>query len=151
MSRLVVDASVVVKWFVPEVHSEAAAAVLDGPHDLCVPDLLYPEVGNVLWKKVKRGELREGEAEEVVKALCRLGVEVFPSGPLLPAALRLALATGSTVYDCIYVCLAASVRAPLVTADRRLVTAQARGPLARWVHFVDGVPDLEGAETGDVG
>jgi predicted nucleic acid-binding protein len=29
MKKLVVDASVVMKWFVPEVHSEAAARLLD--------------------------------------------------------------------------------------------------------------------------
>lgn len=143
MSRVVVDASVVVKWFVPEVHAEAAAAILGGPYDLCFPDLLYPEVGNVLWNKLRRGEVDETEAAAIVTTLSRLAVEVFASGPILPAALELALATGSTVYDCTYVCLAASVRAPLVTADRRLVSTQSRGPLGRWVRFVDDPPDAE--------
>ena len=137
MSRLVVDASVAVKWFAPEIHSAAAAAVLDGPYDLCVPDLLYPEAGNVFWKKVKRGEMTAAEAAEAVDALLRLPVEVFPVGPLVPAALQLGLSTGSTVYDSVYVCLAASMRAPFVTADRRLANVQARGPLARWVRFID--------------
>ena len=43
MKRLVVDASVAVKWYVPEIHSEAAAKLLSGPYELIAPDLILPE------------------------------------------------------------------------------------------------------------
>ena len=48
MSRIVIDASVAVKWFLPEQDSDAARAILHFGHDLLAPDLLYAEVGSVL-------------------------------------------------------------------------------------------------------
>jgi predicted nucleic acid-binding protein len=43
MSVFVVDASVVVKWFVPEVYSEAAKRLLSEANDYFAPDLLFAE------------------------------------------------------------------------------------------------------------
>jgi predicted nucleic acid-binding protein len=60
MSRLtlVVDASVAVKWILPEEGEDAARLVLamcqDEELDLVPPYLLNPEVGNVLSKRVRR-------------------------------------------------------------------------------------------------
>ena len=50
MSRVVVDASVAVKWFLPEIHSGAALRYLDDDCERLAPDLLYVEFGNVIWK-----------------------------------------------------------------------------------------------------
>jgi predicted nucleic acid-binding protein len=44
------------KWFLPEVHSDAARALLDPAHEFVVPDLLFPEVANAIWKKARRSE-----------------------------------------------------------------------------------------------
>jgi predicted nucleic acid-binding protein len=44
--RLVIDASVAVKWVVPEPESDRAEALLD--HPLVGPDLLFAECANVL-------------------------------------------------------------------------------------------------------
>jgi predicted nucleic acid-binding protein len=43
---LVVDASVAVKWYVPELDSQRAHLILAGGHRLIAPDLLLAEVGN---------------------------------------------------------------------------------------------------------
>lgn len=131
--RVVVDASVAVKWFVPEAGSDEAAALLESGDSLCGPDLLFAEAGNVLWKKVRRGELERAEARAVLEALRRSGVEPYPLGPLVSPALELAADTASTVYDCVYLVLAASLRTVLVTADRRFAERQKGGPLARHV------------------
>ena len=48
MKKVVIDASVAVKWFVPEIHSAAAARLLEPEIVLCAPDLIGPEFGNVL-------------------------------------------------------------------------------------------------------
>ena len=57
MRVFVVDASLVVKWLVPEVHSVAARKWLDASHDYIAPDLMFPEVGNSHSRKVRKGEL----------------------------------------------------------------------------------------------
>lgn len=128
-----VDCSVAIKWFVPEPLSEQAERLLDGDQDLLVPDLVFPELGNVLWKKVARRELSPSEGREVLAALDRVPLVVAPSRPLAAAALEIALALGRTVYDAIYVALAVASDCALVTADERLVRTLVKGPLARHV------------------
>jgi len=59
---LVVDASVAVKWFLPEPDAEPAVALLRAGHRLIAPDLLWIEVASVLWKVVRRGSLTAGPA-----------------------------------------------------------------------------------------
>lgn len=56
MSRLVVDSSVAIKWFVSEDDSEDALKLRDR-HQLVAPDLLVAECVNAFWKMARRGEL----------------------------------------------------------------------------------------------
>ncbi len=132
----VVDASVAVKWFLPEIHAEAASRVLSGGHNLLVPDLVFPEVGNILWKRVRAGEVTPEEAEVVMQTLGALPLAVHPSWPLVLPALEIAVQTQRTVYDSLYLALAVREDAALVTADERLYNALQGTPLAahlRWV------------------
>ena len=133
MTLVVVDSSVAVKWFVPEIGSESAAALLDPAIQLAAPDLLHSEAGTVLWKKVERGELTRAEAREVVKGLGRVPIAVTPSGQLVEAALEIAMVHRRTVYDCLYVALAVALDCAFVTADERLVAALAGSPFGSHV------------------
>jgi len=139
LSLYVVDANVVAKWFVPERLSDEAARLLDDRHELVSPDLLWPELGNVLWKKARAGQLTGREAARIVQALDEFPLTVFPSRLVLQGALEIALGTGRSVYDGVYVALAVALECPLVTADERLVNALAGGPLAPHVVWV-GMP-----------
>ena len=57
--RLVVDASVAVKWLVEEEGSASAERLLEGDHDLHAPRLMVPEIANALWRKAgSRGARR---------------------------------------------------------------------------------------------
>ncbi len=138
MSLYVVDANVVAKWFVPEPLSEQAVGLLDERHELASPDLLWPELGNVLWKKARARQLTGHEAARIVRALDQLPLTLFPSRLVLEGALEIALGTGRSVYDSIYVALAVALECPLVTADERLVNAFEGGPLASHVLWVGG-------------
>jgi predicted nucleic acid-binding protein len=55
--NLVIDASVAIKWFAPELLSAEAERLLDVDDALFAPDLLLVERGNIIWKKVRLGEL----------------------------------------------------------------------------------------------
>ena len=129
MSVFVVDASVVIKWFVPEVDSEAARRWLDAPHDYIAPDLLFPETGNTVWKKVRRGELTPDEGQRLVTDLSVIAVEAVAMRTLLPDAHALALSTGITVYDATYLALAVRLETQVITGDDRFARRLADHPL----------------------
>ena len=123
MIRHVVHTSVAIKWLVEEVHAEAARRLLADVYALYAPDLLWPESGNILWKKAQRGELTTQEARLIREGLARQPLSIYPSRLLVEPALEIALDTGRTVYDSCYVALAMLIESPLVTADQRLFNA----------------------------
>lgn len=142
MSVFVVDASLVIKWFVPEVHSEAARRWLGASHDYVAPDLLFSEAGNAVWKKVRRKELDETEARQLVTDLARVAVETVATRSLLEDALALALTAGITVYDAMYLTLAARLETEVITGDDRFAEKIAKHPvlmkhIRRLQDFVD--------------
>lgn len=138
MSVFVVDASVVVKWFVPEIHSEAARRLLTLPNEYFAPDLLFAETANTIWKKIRRGELEAEDGRRLVADIGRVAVETVSCRALAEDAHALATATGRTVYDALYVALAVRLSTRLITADDRLEAALRRVPaLAGHVQLVD--------------
>ncbi len=121
MSIYVVDASVSVKWFVPEVHSDIAATLLEGTHRLLVPDLLYAEAANALWKKVAlRRELSPEEAEAALAGLRGTPLVVHAARDILPLAFRIATRFTCTVYDACYLALGELHACRVLTADDRV-------------------------------
>lgn len=117
----VVDASVAVKWVIPEVLSDLADRVRDGAEDVLAPDLLLVEVANALWRKTTAREISAREADGAFDLVRRSGIDLRPAGPLLPRAMDLARRLGHPVYDCVYLALAEREEATLVTADQRLL------------------------------
>lgn len=130
MSALVVDASVVAAALFPEPLHDAAATVLVSGGRLLAPDLLVAELGNVAWKRYRRGELLAEEAQAMLSDARRIPIELTPSAALVDAALSIAVHTGRSVYDSLYLALAVASGTVMVTADRRLVNACAGTPFA---------------------
>lgn len=138
MRVFVVDASLLVKWFVPEVYSVAARKWLDASHDYVAPDLVFPEAGNAIWKKVRRGELGPEDAQSVVNDLAAVGVEAVSMRALVSDAHGLAVRTGITVYDATYLTLAVRLETQVVTGDDRFARKLAEHPLlAPYVRSVE--------------
>ena len=129
MSTFVVDASVVIKWFVPEVHGDAARRLLEYSHQYVAPDLLFAETANAVWKKVRRGELSSRHGQRLVTDLGRVAVETVSCRALAADAHALATRIGRTVYDAIYLTLAVQLETRMITADERLARALAEIPL----------------------
>lgn len=136
MTMFVVDASVVAKWFFPEVHSAESRRLLSPRHTLLAPDLIWSELANIAWKRVRRGELKPDEAAQFIADLIRLPLEIVPAQTLVATALELAIATNRTVYDCLYLATAMDRKCRLVTADDRFVNALSATPFAKHVRHV---------------
>lgn len=135
------DASVVLKWFFPEIHTDSAVTLLDAPYQYVAPDLLFPEVGNAVWKRVRRGDLSADEGGRVIDDLTRLAVETVAARGLIAEACAIAIASGLTVYDSTYLALAVRLETQLVTADARLRNAVRTNPaLEEHTCFVTAFP-----------
>jgi predicted nucleic acid-binding protein len=123
---MVVDASVAVKWVVPELGSDEAIALLG--RELCAPSLWLAEAANALCKKCLRGEITEGEARIRAQDLADAPLEPIELPLLLPAAMRMAAELGHSIYDCFYLAAALLRDTVLVTADRRFAAKAAGHP-----------------------
>lgn len=124
---IIVDSSVVVKWFVDEGHAAEALKLRSGA--LAAPDFLVVECVNVFWKKVRKREMDEARVRPAIEALNLFGIDLWPAARLADQAYEIARALDHAVYDCFYLALAERLAAPLVTADTRLINklAAARG------------------------
>jgi predicted nucleic acid-binding protein len=140
MSLFIVDASVGLKWFVPEIHDADARRLQDPAHQLHVPTLFDVEIGNILWKKFRRGELTRAEADTRLAQLPGLPVARNPEAPLLTSAFDLAARTQRTVYDCLYLALAMHLGGRMVTADQKLYNALNGTALASNICWIQDVP-----------
>jgi predicted nucleic acid-binding protein len=120
VSRLVIDASVAVKWVVEETGT-AQALALRGGANLIAPELLVAECANILWKKVQKSQLSKEEALLAARLLQGAEIELVPTRSLLGAATEMAIELDHPAYDCLYLALAVASDCQLVTADERLL------------------------------
>lgn len=118
---LVVDASVALKWVIPEAGSESAEALRARDADLIAPTLVMAEIGNALWKKTMRKQIGRGEAVSALRLVLSHFIEFIPLDGLRDIALDLALQLRHPIYDCFYLALARRERCTLVTADKKLL------------------------------
>lgn len=132
---LVVDASVAIKWFIPEELEDEADAIAGQP-DLAAPDLLFSEVGNALWGKATRGLIPHSDAARSLEALEAMELATIESPPIASRGLAMALELGHPIYDCIYLACAERLDALLVTADDRLLRKVAGSPFAPLVRHL---------------
>jgi predicted nucleic acid-binding protein len=140
VSAYVLDASVVVKWFLPEPWAEAARRLRKADLECHSPDLLLLETCNALWKHIIKGNLDIAVAREAVEALAVAPISLWGAKPLFADAFELAWKTGRSVYDCTYLALAIRRELPLVTADRRFYDAIKLGAFARHLLWVEEIP-----------
>lgn len=127
MPNLVVDSSVVIKWFLPEPYSVEARRILDGYQQgditFLAPDLIYAEIGNIVWKKQQFQGLAVADAQQILVAFQTVTLITTSNMRLLSNAYKLATTYQRTVYDALYLALSQQEQCQFVTADERLVNA----------------------------
>jgi len=139
MTPLVIDASIAVKWFIPESHSINALRLLDAGYELLAPDLIFAEFGNVLWKKWLRNELDPEVISPLLADLCRMRLRIAPTAALADKAVAIAVTYRRSFYDSIYLALAVTAQGRMVTADEKLCNALRDTPLAERVLWIEDV------------
>ncbi len=122
MRRIVVDASVAVKWFLPEPGAEEARelALTWEDAEVWVPDLIWVEAANAARHKVLAGELTEDEAGMALGEFLAATLQVWPCRRTSLDTLSVALMTGLIAWDAAYVSTARALGAELWTADREM-------------------------------
>jgi predicted nucleic acid-binding protein len=119
---VVVDASVATKWVIAEIGSDRANE-LRTETELIAPSLIAAEIGSALWKAVRRGDVARTDALLAIRAVLLPFDTIVANEELHERALQIAIELRHPIYDCFYLALAERERAPLVTADGRLLAA----------------------------
>ena len=122
--RATVDASVAVKWLVPEDAYNRARLLLGPGIERHAPGLLLAEVANAISKKARPGgEIESGRP--FVAGVTKLPgvVRLHPIEILLTDAMETGLRIGHPIYDCLYIACARRTGSVLVTADQGLARA----------------------------
>lgn len=143
MSPLVVDASVVVKWYFNEAHADLALKLVGYSGGIIVPETLETQVASLLWRRIKANEVRKEDAHRVLANLRRLPLTRVSSQALAPAALEIASVTTRSFSESLYFALAIREDTQLVTADRWWFSLLQTGPMKPHVRWVgDAVKDI---------
>ncbi|CAG0929235.1 MAG: tRNA(fMet)-specific endonuclease VapC [Rhodocyclaceae bacterium] len=119
---VVVDSSVIAAIVFDESEQEDARRTLAGKQPVA-PDLLRFEITNVGMNRLRQGKSRLEDALEGLEHFDDLAIEF--AGIVLAPVLRMAARYKLSAYDASYLWLAAELRAPLVTFDKRLAAAAA--------------------------
>ena len=143
MIALVLDASVAAKWVLPRAGealvdqaNEILRQAVDGEIDLLVPDLFWSEIGNIVWKAVRRQRMTAAQAKDSVDAAQSWAFTTIAAKQLYNAALGISLRYDRTFYDGVYLALALDSNATLITADERLANATAAYLPVKWLGAV---------------
>lgn len=136
--KIILDTSVIIKWFhQEEIWAEQAlrlrTAYLQGQIAIVVPWLLMYEVANVLrYNK----EYSSEQVQTAVQSLFDMQLEwIAPSSSTINQAVQLAHTHDVTVYDATFAALAESYETIFFTADDRFVR---RTDTLEFVQFLSG-------------
>ncbi len=127
MDKIVVDSSVVIKWFIPQDYSSEANKILNLYQQsqviLLAPDLIYAEIGNIIWKMGRFQGLESVDAQAILDLFEQIQFNIITSKQLLESAYRFATNYQRSVYDSLYVVLSIRENCKFVTADSKLYNA----------------------------
>lgn len=119
---IVLDASAAVEWLLQtSTGARVAHRILSSRETLHAPHLLDVEVTQVFRRQVAHGAITASRAEEALQDLLDLRLRRHPHGFFLRRIWE--LRDNLTAYDALYVALAETLHAPLLTCDGKLAFA----------------------------
>jgi predicted nucleic acid-binding protein len=138
VKRVVIDASVVLKWYLSdEEHGDKALDILEGHASdrlsLHAPALLEFEVANGLAIAKRRARVGDDDALKAMDGFSNLGIELYPLSPLFAKVLVYCDRYNISVYDAAYIALADDLKTNVVTADKRLINSTRKLKFVKWI------------------
>lgn len=150
MKELVVDASVVLKWYLPdELFGDEALKVLhqyvEGQIDLFAPTLLSYEILNALFVAERMGRVENRVTRESFQAFLDLQINLIDPLAEHKGILSLAGSFQKSAYDASYLYLAKNRDVELLTGDKRLFNS-VKGKL-KWVIWIGQLGKVDMAKS----
>ncbi|RJP34013.1 MAG: PIN domain-containing protein [Candidatus Omnitrophota bacterium] len=140
----VIDASVVVKWYLPEIFTEEAEKYVHPSIRLIAPDYLQVECANVLCKKIRNNHLHFMEGERILNhLLTSRWIEFISTQTLIRRTYKIANDLQHPFYDCLYFMVAIQLGKPLVTADRKFYESVKNSDYSHLMVWVEEPPRME--------
>lgn len=142
MTAIIVDASVAIKWFIPEIHAELSTHVLNESFVLYAPDLIFAEIGSILWKKCRSKEIAFSTASAILSDFKRVPIDIYANDILINEAWQIAHNYQCTVYDSLYVAMAKMKQGILVTADKALFQHISVSTLSKHILWIENIASI---------
>jgi predicted nucleic acid-binding protein len=139
MKQAVVDASVILKWYLlDEAHGAQALVLLQqctaGELKLLAPSLLTYELMNGLVIAGRRARLDQNTILLSFRGFMSLGIRFYEVSSFADKVPHYCQLYGRSVYDSSYLALAEREGVDLITADERLFSSVQKDlPWVRWI------------------
>ncbi len=132
---IVIDTSVIVKWFSEEKHTEEALKLREDIRNKkeigVFPDLLLYELTNALRYNPN---FDEGDVKDAIGSILDMDMEIITlTSDVLNNTISISFERNITIYDSSYVALAMELESKLVTADKKLYDKVADFDLVNYI------------------
>jgi len=134
--RYVVDAAMVVKWILPESHSQRARTVAQPGNVVLAPDVILSQIGMNLRTRVRIGELTEEEADDILRIVGLMPLQLHRTWSLAPEALEIERRLRCSMPACIHIALALREDAVFVTSSRDLYCSVQDSTLGEHIEWI---------------
>jgi len=127
-SQVAIDASFLLKLFLPEASSDQVdhrwRNWIENSIEVMAPKLIMFEASSVLRNKVFRGILKDADASELIDKIRHIDLSLVYAPELLELAWEIgAILKVPTLYDCFYLAVAKLFGVDFWTADKRLYSS----------------------------
>lgn len=128
MKAFVVDASVALKWYLPDEEGvDQALLLLDAfmrsEITLHAPSLIGWEFVNAMWVAGRTHRIAQDDQDAAVRNFLHLDINRIAAYEMSDSILSIAAEFERSCYDSVYMALSSVMRAPFVTGDKRLFNA----------------------------